>query len=273
MMIRRNIPPSGESLPVIGLGTWKTFDVENSNAYPQLTKVLDTLYQNGGRLIDSSPMYGRSEQVIGDIATTMTAGDDFFYATKVWTTGLQQGIDQMENSMKLMKRKTIDLMQIHNLLDLETHLPQLRNWKDSGKIKYIGITHYTDSSHDDLVKIIKAEKPDFVQFNYSIFSRNAEKKLFPVAADLGVATIVNRPFGEGSLFNKVKGKSLPGWATEFGIDTWAAFFLKFIIANPAVTCVIPATANPQHALDNANAGKGELPDGIMRQKMIDYLDA
>ncbi|MGG9964016.1 aldo/keto reductase [Ferruginibacter sp. SUN106] len=269
-MIKRIIPSSGEALPVIGLGTWQTFDV-TGNAYPGLKEVLTKMHTAGGTLIDSSPMYGRSENAIGDICSAMPAADDFFYATKVWTTGLQQGIEQMESSMQKMQRTRMDLMQIHNLTDWKTHLPQLRRWKESGKIRYIGITHYTDASHEELEKIITAEKLDFVQFNYSITARNAEKRLLNVAAANGVATLINRPFGEGKLFGAVNGKPLPAWAKEIGIESWAAFFLKYIIAHPAVTCVIPATGNPAHVMDNLKAGEGILPDDGTRKKLIDWL--
>ena len=264
------IPSSGEELPVIGIGTWQSFDVA-TDQYPVIKKVLHELHAGGGRLIDSSPMYRKSEQVIGNITSTMGIANDFFYATKVWTTGLEEGITQMKASMDKMKRNTMDLMQIHNLTDWKTHLPQLRRWKDEGKIRYTGITHYTDYSHSELERIMKAEKPDFVQFNYSIESRNAENRLLDAAANLGVATIINRPFGEGKLFNKVKGKALPPWVHENDIDSWSTYFLKYIIAHPAVTCVIPATANPQHARDNVSAATGRLPDADLKKKMSDYL--
>ena len=271
-MITRIIPSSGEAMPVIGLGTWQTFDV-TSEAYPELNEVLTKMHAGGATLIDSSPMYGRSEQVIGDITAAMPTANDFFYATKVWTTGLQQGIQQMENSFQKMRRKTVDLMQIHNLTDWKTHLPQLRRMKEAGKIRYTGITHYTDASHEELEKVLKAETVDFVQFNYSIAARNAEKRLLDVAASLGVATLINRPFGEGKLFNTVKGKALPQWAHEIGINNWAAFFLQYIIAHPAVTCVIPATGNPAHLADNLKAVEKNLPDAKARQKMVNYLSS
>jgi diketogulonate reductase-like aldo/keto reductase len=258
-------------LPVIGLGTWKVFDVA-ADKYPVLKDVLTQLHQVGARLIDSSPMYGRSEEVIGNITSDMQTANDFFYATKVWTTGLNEGIRQMEASMRKMKRKIIDLIQVHNLVDWKTHLYQLRRWKDEGKIRYLGITHYTDEYHDELVRIIKAERPDFVQFNYSITARKAEKNLLDIASSLGVATLINRPFGEGCLFSKVEGKPLPPWAPEYNIATWSAYFLKYIIAHPAVTCVIPATANVQHARDNITAAMGELLNDKIRKKMANYLD-
>ncbi len=217
-------------------------------------------------------MYGKSEQVIGDITAKMEIKDDFFYATKVWTNGLQEGIRQMTASMKKMKRKQMDLMQIHNLSDWKTYLPLLQQWKAAGEIRYTGITHYTDASHDQLEQIITSQKVDFVQFNYSISSRHAEKRLLSACADRGVATIINRPFGEGGgLFDKVKGKPLPPWAADLGIESWSAYFLKYIIAHPAVTCVIPATANAAHEADNVKAGVGLMPDEATREKMVDYL--
>lgn len=271
-MMTRPIPSTDEALPVIGLGTWQTFDVAGNSAWPSLQKVLETMHNAGGRLIDSSPMYGNSEKVIGDITQHMSTQNDFFYATKVWTTGRQEGIRQMESSFQKMKRTTIDLMQIHNLTDWQTHLPVLQQWKQSGKIRYTGVTHYTDSSHDNLEQVIRKEKPDFVQFNYSILSRHAEKRLLPAAADTGVATIINRPFGEGAYFRRIAGKPLPSWAGEYAINNWAAFFLKFILSHPAVTCIIPATASPGHALENFNAGEGVLPDAAGRNKMIAYIE-
>lgn len=269
-MIKRILPTSGEELPVIGLGTWKSFDV-SIDKYPELKNVLNELHIGGARLVDSSPMYGKSEQVIGDITAGIDAIDDFFYATKVWTTGLQEGIRQMETSMTKMKRKKMDLIQIHNLIDWRTHLPQLRRWKEEGKIRYIGITHYTDACHEELERIMKAEKPDFVQFNYSIMARNAERRLLDAAASLGIATLINRPFGEGSLFAKVKNKPLPTWAAEYNMKNWSTYFLKYIIAHPAVTCIIPATANPQHAHDNVMAATGNLPGIEIKKKMVDYI--
>ncbi|GAB2556974.1 aldo/keto reductase [Spirosoma aerophilum] len=266
-MLERIIPSSKEKLPVIGLGTWQTFDVSNQSAMEPLQQVLQTLHQYGGTLIDSSPMYGRSEAVVGKLTNGTQLQDQFFYATKVWTQGHDAGIKQMNESFDLMHRKTMDLMQIHNLVDWKTHLKTLRDWKASGRIRYIGITHYTDSMHDELKKIISSTPIDFVQFNYSIVSRNAEKRLLPAAANHGVATLINRPLGEGGLFAKVRGKTLPGWASELGIESWGQFFLKFLVAHPAVTCVIPGTSKPEHMTDNAKAGIGALPDKATREKM------
>jgi diketogulonate reductase-like aldo/keto reductase len=271
-MLSRTIPSSNQPLPVIGLGTWQTFDV-NASQYPQLKDVLTTMHAEGGRLIDSSPMYGKSEEVVGNITATMPEQDDFFYATKVWTQGAAAGKTQIENSYRLMKRQAMDLIQIHNLVDWQTHLRYLRELKEQGRLKYIGITHYQDSSHEALAEVIKKEQIDFVQFNYSILSRHAEKSLLPICADKGIASLINRPFGEGALFRKVTNSSLPSWAAEAGIKNWAAYFLKFILANPAVTCVIPATSKAQHAMENFQAGNDPLPDAKTIEKMVGYVES
>jgi diketogulonate reductase-like aldo/keto reductase len=270
-MLCRVIPSTGEYLPVIGLGTWQTFDVNPATAHPELSAVLNGLHSAGGRLIDSSPMYGRAEEVVGALAARSALADDFFYATKVWTTGRDEGIRQMEQSFQRMSRPVIDLIQIHNLVDWKTHLPTLRAWKEEGRIRYIGITHYTDASHATLEAILAEESLDFVQFNYSIFSRHAEERLLPAAAHEGVATLINRPLGEGRAFDKVRGKPLPEWAGEYGISSWSTFFLKFIVANPAVTCVIPATSSPEHMVQNAEAASGIPIDEAMRQKMLEVV--
>lgn len=270
-MLQRSIPASGELLPVIGLGTWQTFDTTEEADQPALKQVLQYMHDAGGRLIDSSPMYGEAEKVVGDITKTMPQQNDLFYATKVWTTGLNAGIRQMESSFVKMQRSVMDLVQVHNLTDWKTHLQTLRTWKGEGKTRYIGITHYTDSSHEELESIITNEPIDFVQFNYSIVARNAEHRLLDAAKALGVATIINRPFGGGQLFKHVAGKPLPAWAGDYGITNWAAYFLKYIVSHPAVTCIIPATANPAHAAQNFAAVNGELPGGLARRKMADHL--
>ncbi|PBQ33525.1 aldo/keto reductase [Sphingobacteriaceae bacterium] len=271
-MIQRIIPSSGKSLPVIGLGTWQSFDVANASENSELTSVLTELHAQGGKLIDSSPMYGKSEMAIGDLTEKLVFKNDLFYATKVWTNGRDAGVRQMEDSMEKMNRSTMDLMQIHNLTDWKTHLSTLRDWKEKGIIHYIGITHYTDSMHEELEKIIRKEPIDFVQFNYSIDSRHAEKRILDASADNGVATLINRPFGEGRLFQLVKDKQIPEFAKELGIENWSAYFLKFLMSHPAVTCVIPATSNPAHAKDNFTAGNGELPDAATRKRMLTYLN-
>lgn len=271
-MATRTIPSSGEALPIIGLGTWQTFDVgNNQEEQKQLSEVLKLMREKGGKVIDSSPMYGSSESVVGDLTAKSGHADDFFYATKVWTTGKQSGIDQMNSSMQKMKRSKMDLMQIHNLQDWKTHLKTLLDWKEKGKIRYIGITHYTDSSHSRLEEIIKSEPIDFVQFNYSINDRNAEKRLLNTAKDNGVAVIINRPYAGGSLFRLTKGKELPAWAADYDISSWGQFFLKYIVSHPAVTCVIPGTSKPHHLVDNMGAGYGRMPDEQVRRKMVEIL--
>jgi diketogulonate reductase-like aldo/keto reductase len=271
-MLTRLIPSTQQPLPVIGLGTWQTFDVRSRAQHPQLAAVLEALHQAGGTLIDSSPMYGRAEEVVGELTTQSAAQEQFFYATKVWTQGREAGLRQMEDSLRKMRRPALDLMQIHNLVDWKTHLPTLRAWQAAGRIRYIGITHYTDGMHGELERVLRAEPVDFVQFNYSILDRHAEQRLLPAAADLGVATLINRPFTEGSLLARVRNEAVPEWAQqELGIGSWAQFFLKFIISHPAVTCVIPGTSRPKHMLDNLEAGIGNLPDTAQREKMAAFV--
>lgn len=272
-MLQRAIPSTGEQLPVIGLGTWQAFDVPPQATHPMQTQVLHEMHDAGGTLIDSSPMYGQAEEAVGNLTQASNLADKFFYATKVWIQGKKEGIKQMEDSFRKMRRSTIELMQIHNLLDWQIHLETLKQWKAEGKIKYIGITHYTDAMHGELEKIISSTPLDFVQFNYSITNRAAEKRLLSAAAHHGVATLINRPFGEGALFKIVQGKSLPDWAKEYNIGNWSQFFLKFIISHPAITCVIPATSKPAHAKDNFQAGHGHLPDEQARKKMTALVDS
>ncbi|MBX3256737.1 MAG: aldo/keto reductase [Chitinophagaceae bacterium] len=272
-MLQRKIPSSGENLPVIGLGSWLQFDVDNdASERKELTDVLRLMAEKGGRLIDSSPMYGKAEEVIGELTQASGLAERFFYATKVWTTGRQQGIEQMESSMRKMKRKTIDLMQVHNLQDWKTQLETMRRWKAEGRIRYTGITHYTTAAHSRLQELVEAKAIDFVQCNYSIRVRNAETSLLKAAMDNGVAVIINEPFESGSLFGRVKGKPLPDWAKEYDINSWAQFFLKYIISHPAVNCVIPGTSNPGHLVDNMGAGYGRLPDDAARKKMAAYIE-
>ncbi len=274
VMTKRPIPSTGELLPVVGLGTWQQFDVgPKDEERKPLREVLAVMAEQGGSVIDSSPMYGRSEEVVGDLTAASGLAEKYFYATKVWTDGEREGIDQMTASMRKMRRNTMDLMQIHNLVDWKTHLKTLRQWKSDGKIRYIGITHYTTSAHDELERIIRTERIDFVQCNYSIRVRNAERSLFTTAKDRGVAVIINEPYEKGSLFSAVRGKELPGWVKEYGINSWGQFFLKFILSQPAVTCVIPGTSNPKHAADNMGAGYGPIPDQSVREKMAALIAA
>ncbi|RYY63394.1 MAG: aldo/keto reductase [Chitinophagaceae bacterium] len=243
-MIRRLIPSSNEPLPAIGLGTWQTFDTDSND--DTLRDVLRGFHGGGGRLIDSSPMYGRAEASIGRLTEGLPERDDFFYGTKVWTTGRSAGSAQLEESFRRMRRPVLDLVQIHNLVDWQTHLPLLRRWKEEGRIRYLGITHYTDGNHGELERVLRQERFDFVQFNYALNNRHAEARLLPVAAELGVATIINRPFGEGALLRRLHGTALPAWAKERGFSGWAGLLIAFILARPEVTCVIPATSNPAH---------------------------
>lgn len=272
-IMKRPIPSSGELLPVIGVGTWQTFDVGNSSSERNpLKEVLTQLVKQEGSVVDSSPMYGRAEQVVGDLSTELNMNSKLFMATKVWTTGRDAGIRQMNTSLSLMKRKKMDLMQIHNLVDWQTHYKTLRQWKDEGKIRYIGITHYVDSAHDQVEGIIRNNEIDFIQINYSIVNRHAEDSLFKAVQERKVATLINQPFGGGGLFGKVRGKEIPPWAKEFDCHNWGSFFLKFILSHPAVTCAIPGTAKLSHMVDNLSAGVGRLPDEKERKRMIEFIE-
>ena len=273
-MLTRPIPQSQEPIPVVGLGTWQTFDVGAERAaLDQRKEVLRVLLEAGGKVIDSSPMYGRAEAVVGALLSEMKAHDRTFLATKVWTSGEAAGIAQMKASSAKLQAPVIDLMQIHNLLDWRTHLATLRAWKEQKKFRYIGITHYTDPALEDLAAIIRAERIDFVQFGYSIASRAAEARLLPLCAERGVGVIINQPFDSGSLFGQVRGKALPEWAAELDCASWSQFFLKYILGHPAVTCVIPGTARPDLMRDNLAAGLGRLPDAGERKRMAEYRDA
>ncbi|MGH7914240.1 MAG: aldo/keto reductase [Candidatus Binataceae bacterium] len=276
-MISRAIPKSGEMLPVIGLGTWQTFDVDDAGyetaALVNLSAVLRLLFDGGGKVIDSSPMYGRAETVVGELLAKMHARDRAFLATKVWTSGRAEGIAQMRRSAELLKARVIDLMQVHNLLDWRTQLATLWAMREAGQVRYIGITHYTASAFGDLARIIEREEIDFVQLPYSIDMRDAEKRLLPLAAERRVAVMVNRPFGGGGLFGRVRGKTLPPWAAELGCASWAQFFLKYIVSHPAVTCVIPATADPAHLSDDLKAGYGRMPDAAERRRLAEFWDS
>jgi aryl-alcohol dehydrogenase-like predicted oxidoreductase len=270
--IRRAVPRSGEILPVIGLGTWQTFDVgASAAARAPLREVLQEFVALGGKMVDSSPMYGESERVVGDLAAELGAHNKLFVATKVWTDGREEGIRQMQESMRLLRTLRMDLMQVHNLIDWQTHLATLRQWKEQGKVRYVGVTHYTEGAYDDLERVLRREELDFVQLNYSIAERDAEKRLLPLAAERRIGVIVNRPFAKSALFGRVRGKALPPWAVEIGCATWAQFFLKFIVSHPAVTCVIPATSKVAHLRDNMQAGMGPLPDAVLRERMAAHV--
>jgi diketogulonate reductase-like aldo/keto reductase len=263
-MHTRPIPSSGEKLPVIGMGTWQTFDVADPAPLEEVLKVFSEL---GGKLLDSSPMYGKSEQVAGDLIGKLGVREKLFVATKVWTKGKAEGIAQMEDSMKKLRAKPIDLMQVHNLVDVGTHLDTLRGWKKDGIVRYLGVTHYTASQHEAVAKLVASETLDFLQINYSLGEREAEDKLLPLAKDRGVAVIANRPFAGGELFKKLREKPLPGWAKEIECESWAQVMLKWVISHPAMTCAIPATSKVAHVRDNMKAGLGTMPDEAMRKRM------
>ncbi len=272
---RRAIPASGQKIPVIGLGTARTFnvDVGDADAMAPLEGVMRAFYDGGGRLIDSSPMYGTAETVVGRLAERLDIADELFMATKVWTRGRDDGIEQMAASRERMGGGRLDLIQVHNLVDLRTHLETLKRWRDEGRVRYIGVTHYTTSHHDDLARIVEREPIDFVQFNYNVATRNAENRLLPACADNGVATLINEPFETGALFGRVEGRSVPQWAREeLGINSWAQLFLKFIVGHPAVTCAIPATSDPDHAADNIAAARGPLPTPEQRERLAAAVD-
>lgn len=271
-ILTKPIPKTGERLPAIGLGTWQTFDVGASeSARAPLRAVLREFVRAGGTVIDSSPMYGKSEAVTGDLAAELDVQKKIFLATKVWTSGRDAGIRQMQESYNRLRTARMDLMQVHNLVDYSTHLSTLRRWKEEGKVRYIGVTHYTASAYDELARVLAREDLDFVQLNYSLAERDAEKRLLPLAAEKRLAVLINRPLAAGNLFSRVRGKPLPPWANEVGCASWAQFFLKFVISHPAITCAIPATSKLQHLTDNMRAAFGPLPDAAARERMTRYV--
>jgi len=270
-VIERRIPSSGEQLPVIGLGTSSTFEVGVSGAErAPLAEVLEAFFAGGGRLIDTSPMYSSAEQVLGDLLTPAMQARAFL-ATKVWTRGAHAGAEQMRHSAELLKAKRLDLIQVHNLLDLDTQLATLRDWKAAGRVRYVGVTHYTVSAQADLERVLSREPLDFVQLNYSPVTRAAERRLLPLAAERGVAVLVNRPFEDGELLAKLRGRPLPEFAAEIDAASWAQLILKFIASHPSVTCIIPATASVAHLKDNLGAGAGRLPDSAQREEIAAAL--
>lgn len=273
-VIKRAIPASGEELPIIGLGTSRTFDVgDDEEAINRLVDLLQAFFDNGGAVIDSSPMYRSAESVVGELLKRTTNKEALFAATKVWTEGKEAGIAQMQESAERMGVAAIDLMQVHNLRDWQTQLGTLKDWKAEGKIRYIGITTSHGRGHEEFEAVMKAEPLDFVQFTYNIGNRVAEERLLPLAADKGIATLINRPFQRGTLFQKIADQALPDWAQEFDCASWGQFFLKFVAAHPATTCIIPATAKLHHMQDNMAANFGRLPDQATRIRMIDLIES
>jgi len=270
-MLTRTIPSSSEALPVIGLGTYKGFDVGSSGkGRAALGEVLSTLFSLGGSVLDSSPMYGRAEGVAGDLLATQRAREKAFVATKVWTQGRGSGIDQMNRSMKLLRCERIDLMQIHNLVDWRTHLATLRAWKEEGRIRYLGVTHYSSRAYAEMEKIMRAEPLDFVQINYSLDDREAERRLLPLAMERGMAVLVNLPFGQGRLLKALRGKPIPPWMQEAGYNAWPEVLLKFALAHKAVTCVIPGTGNPEHVAENCRAGDEPMLEESLVRKLVAF---
>jgi aryl-alcohol dehydrogenase-like predicted oxidoreductase len=271
-LAEKAVPSTGEKLPVIGVGTWQTFDVGGEDAArAPLRAVLQLFAAAGARVVDSSPMYGSSESVAGDLIADLKVRTRLFIATKVWTNGAEAGVRQMEESYRRLKVQRMDLMQVHNLADVATHTKTLKDWKQKQRVRYIGITHYTASAYAEVERWLKTRQYDFVQINYSLAERDAEQKILPLSHELGVGVIINRPFAEGALFRRVKGKPLPDWANELGIASWAQFFLKWIVSHPAVTCAIPGTGKPEHMKDNLAAGAGRLADEAARKRMADYF--
>ena len=272
--LQRPIPKTGETIPAVGLGTWQAFDVAGDAAQTaQAREALKAFVDLGGRLIDSSPMYGSAESVSGQLADELRVKAKLFVATKVWTSGKQAGIRQMEDSMRKLRVEHLDLMQVHNLVDAGTHLATLRDWKSAGRVRYLGVTHYHAGAHADLEKIIRPGDVDFVQVNYSLAEPEADRRLLAAAADSRTAVIVNRPFAEGAMFRRVKDKPVPDWAKEIGCASWAQFFLKWILGHLSVTCAIPGTRNPKHVADNLAAASGPLPDEAMRRRMSVYFES
>lgn len=270
-MVTRPIHASGERLPVIGLGTYSVFDVASTpEAIAERRRIVDILLGAGGSVVDTSPMYNRSEKVIGDIIAAGAPRDSMFLATKVWTDGREAGAAQMRRSAELMQTDVIDLMQVHNLRDTAVHMATIRELQEQGSVRYSGVTHYRASALDAVERDLQEFRPQFLQINYSLAEREADERVLPLAQDLGVAVLVNRPYQAGRLFGAVRGRDLPGWAAEFA-SSWGQFFLKFIVSHPAVTCVIPATSSPHHMDDNLEAGFGELPNAATRERMVAFM--
>ncbi len=272
-MLQRIIPATGEPLPIVGLGTYRAFDVGASETQRRGPReVLGRLVASGGKLVDSSPMYGRAEGVVGDLQASLSLRPQLFLATKVWTSGREAGIRQMERSLALMRTAAIDLLQIHNLVDWRTHTATLKAWKEQGRVRYIGITHYHAGAHADLEKLLRTRDYDFLQVNYSIGERTAERRLLPLAQELGIAVIANRPFAQSALFARVRDLPVPEWATDWGCTSWARLFLHYVLSHSAVTCAIPATGEPAHMAENAQADRIAPPDEPTRQRMAAYFD-
>ena len=272
LLIQRPIPSSGELIPVMGMGTSRTFDTAgDAQSLAKLAEVMQAFFSGQGSIIDSSPMYGNAESRVGDVLRAMEKPPKLFAATKVWTTGREQGIAQMEESARRMNVQRFDLIAVHNLKDWKTHLATLKAWKAEGKVRYIGITTSHGRDHAQFLEVMRSEPLDFVQFSYNMQDRAAEQALLPLAQELGIATMINRPYQRGALFGKTRGAELPDLAAELDCSTWGQFFLKFILGHPAVTSIIPATAKAHHMVDNMQANFGRVPDAAQREEMLRIL--
>lgn len=267
------IPSTGEAVPAIGMGTWITFNVGNVPALlDQRTEILRRFFAHGGGMIDSSPMYGTAEAVLGHCFNTLGETPGLFSASKIWTGSAEEGPEQLSDSFRLWGIDRFSLMQVHNLVNWEAHLETLAAAKDEGRVRYVGLTTSHGSRHAEMARVMREDAVDFVQLTYNILDRSAEDRLLPMAADLGKGVIANRPFRRGALPDALQGKPLPDWAGELGIKNWPQYLLKFIISHPAITCAIPATSQVAHMEENMRAMEGPMPDAGMRQRMIRYVE-
>lgn len=270
----RQIPATGEALPMVGLGTWQAFDIAAGGAdWEQAREALRVFVERGGKVVDSSPMYGQAEAAVGALTAELGVRPRLFLATKVWTQGRSAGVRQMEESRQLLQSPVIDLMQVHNLVDLEAHLPTLRAWKAEGRIRYLGVTHYHEGAYDALEAAMRRHELDFIQINASALERRADDRILPLARERGMAVLINRPFAGGEVFGRIRRQPLPGWSAEIGATSWAQVLLKYVLADPAVTCAIPGTRNPRHVLDNLAAATGPLPDAAVRRRIVEAVEA
>lgn len=273
-VLTRPIPRTGERLPVVGLGTAIIFDIGDDAAKrAERRAVIQAMIDGGGRLIDTAPSYGTAEAVVGDLLSSMAARDRIFLATKVRADSHSESLAQMDDSLKRLRTAKVDLMQLHNVSDAKTELRTLREWQQKGYTRHIGVTHFQAGANERLAEVIRREKPEFLQINYSLAERSVEERLLPLAADNGTAVLVNLPFGRGKLFSAVRGRALPEWAKEFDATSWGQFFLKYLLAHPAVTCVIPGTDKAEYMLDNLDAARGRLPDAATRRKMVEFWNS
>lgn len=267
----RPIPRTGERLPVVGLGTAIVFDIgEDAPRRAERTEVIKTLVAGGARLIDTAPSYGSAETVVGDLLAATGLREKVFLATKVRVASRDNSLAEMNQSLRRLRTDKVDLLQLHNVEDVQTDLRLLQEWRDQGRTRYIGITHFRAGAYDRVAEVLKREKPEFLQLNYSLAERDAEERLLPLAADTGTAVLVNLPFGRGKLFSAVRGRTLPPWASELDANSWGQFFLKYLLSHPAVTCVIPGTDKPEYMVDNLGAARGRLPDAALRRRMVEF---